>query len=396
MLRHSITLLVLASLATAGHAAEGVKPRQADPAYLATIVDDEPNPLPRHRAPWERAVEPWEIRGATAPPEGYVRAQAEYEYNQGIFIRWGSFNALHTSMVVPITTAEKPAKVWIVVSGQTQENSARSVLQGGGANLDYVEFIQRPSDSVWIRDYGPRFIENDGELAISDHTYNRNRPNDNLVPSAVASLWDVSLFDTGLRHGGGNFHLFRNRDAFMTSLIFDSVEGNPALTEQDVIDRYADHQGLNLTITDPLPKSYDSTQHIDMWMLPVGDDKVIIGEYAASEGGGVPRAVTEATAADMAARGYTVFRTPGWRASNAHHTYTNSVIVNKTVLVCQFAGYPTQNAQAVSVFEEAMPYHDIVPIDCSDIIGLSGAIHCIVMHVPHPVLFRDTFDGHSY
>src|SRR5690606_23189118 len=118
--------------------------------------------------------------------------------------------------------------------------------------------------------------------------------------------------------------------------------------------------------------------------------------YDAAQGGGVPRQVTEATASLMASRGYTVFRTPGWRTGNTHFTYTNSVIVNQTVLVCQFNGYPTQNAQALAVFEEAMPYHDIVPIDCSDIIGSAGAIHCIVMHVPYPVLFRDTFDGHSY
>src|SRR5690606_31997600 len=152
--------------------------------------------------------------------------------------------------------AEKPAKVWIVVSGQTQENSARSTLQGGGANLDYVEFIQRPSDSVWIRDYGPRFIDNNGELAISDHTYNRDRPNDNLVPSAVSTLWGVQLFDIGLTHGGGNFHLFRNRDAFMTQLI---VNENSGISSAQVIQRYQDHQGLNLTITAPFPASYDST-----------------------------------------------------------------------------------------------------------------------------------------
>lgn len=130
-------------------------------------------------------------------------------------------------------------------------------------------------------------------------------------------------------------------------------------------------------------------------MLPLGDDKVLIGEYAANQGGGVPRQVTEATAAMMADRGYTVYRTPGWRANFAHFTYTNAVIVNQTVLVCQFDGYPSQNAQAVSVFEAAMPYHDIVPIDCSGIIGNAGAIHCIVMHVPETVLFRDTFDGWS-
>lgn len=405
--RHTALVLsvlsVLSALAVSvdADASERVKPRQADPAYLATIVDDNPNPLPRGLTAWERSVLEYNISGATAPPTGYVRAQSEYEFNRGIFIRWGSFNSILTSMVVPLTTASKPTMVWIAVTGITQENSARATLQGAGADLDYVEFIYQSCSgtncSVWMRDYGPRFIENNGSLAISDHTYNRpSRTQDNAFPSLVASEWDVPLFDTGLLHGGGNFHLFRNREAFMTSLIFDPEEGNPSLSTQDVLDRYADHQGLDLTITQPFPKTFDSTQHIDMWMLPLGDDKVLIGEYTAAQGGGVPRAVTEGVAADMATRGYTVFRTPGWRANSTHFTYTNSVIVNETVLVCQFDGYPAQNAQAVSVFEEAMPYHDVVPVNCSGIIGSSGAIHCIVKHVPEVVLFRDTFDGHSY
>lgn len=385
-----LTALAAATLLSFSAAAESRKPpRQADPAYLATIVDDEPNPLPRGLASWERPVIALP-RGGSLPPEGEVRAPAEYEYNRGLFIRWGAYNALHASMVVPLTTAATPATVFITVSGISQENSARGVLQNAGADLDHVEFIHANTDSVWIRDYGPRFIEQDGALAISDHEYNRPRPNDDVFPNVVAADWDVPLYDIGLRHGGGNFHLFRNRDAFMTRLI---VNENPGVSAADVIERYQQHQGLNLTLTDPFPASYDSTQHIDMWMLPLGDDKVLIGEYDAAQGGGVPRQVTEATAALMADRGYTVYRTPGWRSSGAHHTYTNAVILNQTVLVCQFDGFATQNAQAVSVFEEAMPFHDIVPIDCSDIIWQSGAIHCIVKHVPEPVLFRDTFDG---
>lgn len=364
-------------------------PRQADPDYLATIVDDEPHPLPRGLAPWERRVIPDFTRGGSAPPTGNVRAQAEYEPSQGIFIRWGQFNALHTAMVVPLTTASSPATVWVAVSGISQENSARSVLQSGGADMDHVEFVHANTDSVWMRDYGPRFIDNNGELAISDHQYNRPRPNDDLFPSRVSSEWTVPLFDLGLVHGGGNFHLFGNREAFMTRLI---VNENPGLTEADIIERYQAHQGLDLTITDAFPASFDSTQHIDMWMLPLGPKKVLIGEYEANQGGGVPRQVTEATAAAMAARGYKVQRTPGWRSSGAHHTYTNSVIVNRTVLVCQFNGFSAQNAQAISAYQAALPTHDIVPINCSDIVGLSGAIHCIVMHVPEVVLFRDTFD----
>lgn len=254
-------------------------PRQADLAFLATIVDDEPNPLPRGLAPWEKPVVALAPRGGSAPPEGEVRAQAEYEYNRGIFIRWGAYNSLHASMVVPLTTASPPATVWIAVSGMTQENAARSVLQGAGADLDHVEFVHANTDSVWIRDYGPRFIDDDGLPAISDHPYNRPRPNDDLFPGVVASNWSVPLFDLGLLHGGGNFHLFRNRDAFMTRLI---VNENPGVTADEIIERYQQHQGLNLTLTDPFPASYDSTQHIDMWMLPLGDDKVLIGEYAAN------------------------------------------------------------------------------------------------------------------
>lgn len=40
------------------------------------------------------------------------------------------------------------------------------------------------SDSYWTRDYGPFWVYTDGGLAISDHTYNRPRPNDNNVRPA--------------------------------------------------------------------------------------------------------------------------------------------------------------------------------------------------------------------
>ncbi|MEO8010988.1 MAG: agmatine deiminase family protein, partial [Dokdonella sp.] len=276
-------------------------PRLVDPAYLATIRDDDTNPLPRGLAPHEiNLPKPWLSRVPRVPPVGPVRAQAEYEATHGILIRWGSYNALHTSMVVPLTTASPPATVWIVVSGNVQQDSARSVLSGGGADMAHVRFVIAATDSVWIRDYGPRFIDDWGVRAISDHTYNRPRPNDNNFPAVFAALLGETKYDLPLEHGGGNFHLFRGRDAYMTRLIANE---NPSLTEQQIKDAYLEYQGLDLTLTDPLPASYDSTQHIDMWMLPLGDDKVLIGDYAAGEGAGVPKSVTDATAALMQSRG---------------------------------------------------------------------------------------------
>ena len=44
----------------------------------------------------------------------------------------------------------------------------------------------------------------------------------------------------------------------MTELI---VNENPGLSGAEIEQRYLDYQGLDLTVTDPFPTSYDSTQH---------------------------------------------------------------------------------------------------------------------------------------
>ncbi len=396
-MKTSAACCLLLIVASAGAVAA---PRTVDPAYLATLRDDNANMLPRNLAPHEIHLPRLALPDAPrVAPIGPVRAQAEYESNHGILIRWGGYDALQTSMVVPLTTATPPATVWVVVSGSAQQASASATLSGSAANMAHVRFITATTDSVWIRDYGPRFIDDWGKRAVSDHTYNRPRPNDNNFPSVFAGQIGETVYNLPLEHGGGNFHLFRGRDAYMTRLIADE---NPSLTEQQIKDAYLEYQGLDLTLTDPLPACFDSTQHIDMWMLPLTDDKVLIGEYAATDGCrnqgstiGVPKAVTDATAELMASRGYTVYRTPAWGSNlttqRAHYTYTNSVIVNQTVLVCQFNGEATRNAQALSTFQTALPDHDIVPVNCSSIITQAGAIHCIVMHVPD-LLFRAPLD----
>lgn len=385
-----LVLTMMAGLFAAA-AANAATPRTVPPEVLALIRDDDPYPLPRGLSAEERAV--WTLpdtsRIPRAPPPGRVRAQAEYEANSGILVRWGTQNALLTQMTVAITTGDPDARVYIVTTGTSQQNSAAATLSGAGADLSRVSFVSQTCGSgcsVWMRDYGPRFIEDNGRRSAVDHVYNRPRPVDDAFPAVWASYSGEAKYDLPLTHGGGNFHLFRNRDAFMTRLI---VNENPGRTEQQIKDYYRDYQGLNLTLTDPFPASYDSTQHIDMWMLPLADGKVLISQHASTDG--VPYTVTEDTAALLAGRGYTVYRTPAWRSGGAHFTYANAVLLNNVALVCQFNGYATQNAAALATFRAALLERSVVGVDCSGIISLSGAIHCIVMHVPD-LLFRDDLE----
>ena len=364
--------------------------RQVPDEVLAAIVDDEPT-LPRGFTPAERALwQPPDLsRLPLVPPPREVWTPAEYDRNSGLLIRWGQQNSVLTEMVVAITTGDPGIEVFIVVSGSSQQSSASSTLSGAGADLSRVSFVQASSNSVWMRDYGPRFIDHAGLRAIVDHDYNRPRPLDNAIPGVFAQRLGERKYDLPLSHGGGNFHLFDDGSAYMTSLIVDE---NPGTSAQQVRDLYLAYQGLELTITDPLPASFDSTQHIDMWMLPADDGRVIVNEYPDSGGiYTVPRQVTEDTAALLASRGKQVLRIGGWRASNTHYTYANSVVLNRLVLICRFNGYPDQNANAIAVYQQAFPSRQIVSIDCSTLITFSGAIHCIVMHAP-AVLLREGFE----
>ncbi len=316
--------------------------------------------------------------GRSGPPSGAVYCPAEYEPMEGLLIAWESYSSLLTDLTVGITTGDPQAMVWVVVDSYSEQSSASSTLASAGADMDQVGFIVRTTDTVWIRDYGPRYIFEDGVRTIIDHMYNRPRPNDNLFNDYLSVLWDEPQYDIPLVHGGGNFHLFATGDAFMSDLILDE---NPGLTEQDVQDLFRDYQNLDLTIYPRFPSYFDSTGHIDMWMFPVRDDEIIIGQYASSSG--QPYTITENAVVDLVSRGYTVYRTPGWNAGGTHYTYTNAVVLNNLVFVSRFGTpYTSQDAQALAVFQEAFPDHTVTQLYSGDIIHAAGAMHCIVMHVP--------------
>jgi agmatine deiminase len=341
-----VLILVLAATLSATAAEPVIVPDH----ILDAIVDQETNPLPRYATAEELAMPPLELpKAMLAPPAGDVDCPSEYSHNEGLLIRWGSFNDVLTAMTVPITTGDPDGIVYILVWSASLQASATATLTGAGADMTQVEFIIVDTNSVWIRDYGPRFMSEDDQRAIIDHTYNRNRPLDNQIPDYIAALWGEPSYDIGLTHGGGNFHLFDDDEAFISELI---VNENPGLTPTEIEQRYLDYQGLDLTITDPLPSWFDSTQHIDMWMLPVADREVIIGEYA---GGTAANTVTETWVTELTNRGYTIHRTPGWSAGGTHYTYTNAVVFNDIVFISEFSGYTTENAQAVAIFQAAFP-----------------------------------------
>ncbi|MFA5783729.1 MAG: agmatine deiminase family protein, partial [Phycisphaerae bacterium] len=324
--------------------------------------------------------------GATDPPSGATWTPGEFDPLAGILVRWTTGTRYDTALRGLVAQASQATTVWCFVESSYEQSTATTAFNNAGANMSNVQFITKDLDRIWIRDYGPRyFYENNGH-AVMDHTYNRPYANDNGLPEWLANYWSDPYYDFALTHGGGNFHAFSNGEAFMSTLILDE---NPGYSEQDIKDIMRDYFNVDLTIFPRLPLTVDGTGHIDMWFLPVGPDKVIISQFSTNNNG--EQTITNNAAAEMAARGYTVYRVPAWIATVdgyvTNYTYTNSVIVNgtsKRVIIPSYSGYTTNNNTAKAVFESAMPDYTVVQVDCSAIIPLAGAVHCIMKHVYAP------------
>ncbi len=322
---------------------------------------------------------------AVSVPVGPVHCVAEYEPMSAIIFAWegdSSQQAIQKAMIEQITTVGN-ADAWISVDTTTEQSSVQSIFASSSANTARIKYVVRTTDSIWIRDYGPRYIYEGDVRAIVDHTYNRPRPNDNAFNAFYGGTTRrQKVYGLPLVHGGGNYHLDANDNGHATRLINNE---NPSLSEAQIKQHWQTYQNLDTTLYTPFPTAVDSTQHIDMWMQIIADDKIIISDWPAQPGT-TQDVICDNAAAAFASAGWTVYRTPARTVSGTHYTYTNVVMCNDLVLVPTYtnstisgAGY---NAQALNTYGAALPGKTIVGVNCQGIVSLAGVMHCIVMHIP--------------
>jgi agmatine deiminase len=324
------------------------------------------------------------LAGGTPPPTGPVRCASEYEAMSGIVVAWEGSSSLQTilAMMGGQITTNGDADYYVVLDSSSEESSASAKLASYGTDLSRVHFVIRSTDSIWLRDYGPRYIFEGECRAIIDHTYNRPRPQDNAFNIGMAAYMNHACYEVPLVHGGGNYHCNSTGEGHATELILNE---NSSLSQTQIVEHWRDYQNIETTIEDAFPTSIDSTQHIDMWMQIVDEATIIISDWP-TQSGTTQDQICDAAASAFLARGWEVFRTPAVHSGGTHYTYTNMVICNDVVLLPLYtsssvSGYNTPALEAV---RSAMPDHQVVQINCQAIVGYAGVMHCICMHVPRP------------
>lgn len=391
-MRWSLVLLTTCSLVLVSLPAEA---QTADAPEVWTPGPD--SPLPRWReggsppddphqklVPYAVQLSQWQD---TQPTSGLIESPPEYSPCDGVIFRFGAgWNSVVTECVAKLTgDPATDEKAYVVVTSAAQQATAVTQFTNAGADLARVEFSIIGSDSIWLRDYGPHFIWQNGAQAIADSHYYPQRPKDNFIPTMLAEeTFGESAYPMGLYYSGGNFQPGPNRSGYVTSLIH---QDNPGHSVSELETLYNSYQGIDtLHILPRLPSSVDGTGHIDMWMYIVDEDDVIISEFLPGSNATAIQ-VTNNAVPYMESLGFTVTRVPAWNVGNTHYTYANAFRVNDRIFIPSYVSgngsYGGSDSRSVDAYQAAAgPGVEIIPIDCYSIIPASGAIHCIVMQKP--------------
>ena len=305
----------------------------------------------------------------TDPPAGEPRFVGEFEPMQGVMIRYPL--GIPTSLVVDLSNN---CMVYCIVSSSYQ-SSAQSSFQSAGVNMSNVTFVNAPSDSYWVRDYGPWYIFEDRNPAIVDNRYNRPRPNDDNMSQVFANFWNIPLYGMNLQHTGGNMMEDGRGHGVSDELVFNENGNN----ETNVRNKMRDYLGIDPYHVTIDPQG-DYIAHVDCWGKYLAPDKILIAQLPASNSHAADYdAVANYFATTNCCWGYPyqVYRVqePG---GYTLAPYTNSLILNHSVYV-PMGDNASYNQGAIAVYQEAMPGYNIVPVynnDWSISWENTDALHC--------------------
>ena len=391
--------------------------------------------LPIGLAPHEQALIPAYrasraslAKGISTPPDFPVRTMAEWEEVQALVLTWRSYPVI-LKQIVAQAKSECMVHIFCTASGENSVASVTNYLLANNAggpplpDLDNVTMHVAATNSIWIRDYGPEVIYRNevDSLYLLDWIYNRPRPADDALSDVIGGILDIPVYSTtqapnDLVHTGGNFMADGFGTAFSSNLVL--VENGPggqynqtAKTPEQVNEVMHQFMGIDrYVLMNELP--YDNISHIDMHMKLIDEETLLVGEFPI----GVSDGPTLEANLDFVTSTYnSVFDTPyelvripmvpstagNYPPNASYRTYANAIFINKLVLV------PTYREQydttGLRIWREALPGYRVVGIDCdnsnANIIGASGAIHCITktVGVDDPLLIRhqrlrDTYD----
>ncbi|RJP80054.1 MAG: T9SS C-terminal target domain-containing protein [Candidatus Zixiibacteriota bacterium] len=333
--------------------------------------------------PGKAGAPPYSVDRLTPPPAGPVTLDAEYDSCEGVLVRY-PFGFGANIFADMVDAMQDVAVVYIVTSSQTNKANCLNYLAAHGVPDENLEFIIAPTNSVWIRDYGPWFVRQaDSTLGIIDMPYAWAPfwTNDDHFPEFLEPFWGMDYYGPNIWHDGGNMMTDGHGTMMMSTYVNDE---NPGLTHAQICQIYQDYFDQD-TCYIFQKISIDLTGHIDLWAKIMNDTTILVAQM---QPGDPNYQLIENHAARMATiptvygTPFRIVRCPMPPVAGYYKSYLNSTLLNHRAIVPIYN--LTMDAAALDSYRVALgPEWDVVGVDCNGIAFAGGAIHCTTIGMPH-------------
>ena len=372
---------------------------------------------------------PLPLDALTSPPPGgfeNIRTPDEWEPTQAVLIHcmWYLSPMPQPYFDLIPALAQSNIHVIIAVKQEFQVQGLKTWLTDQGISWrvwpepdegQSVVFVYANPLTVmwkWTRDWGAQTIYygTQKQAGQVDWRYYHPEGGDDDVPVTIAAT--LGLSDHLYRHPdlfaeGGNT-LF---DGFGTMITDASLfENNIDLSRDDIINALKSYCGVTrlIDLPTPFPAGYEFTPYMDMYMKFLDEETILYGIPPEFDGAGqnpwdptIRQAIFDNIMTiknnykSVYGRPYRFIKMsfPSSIAP-AFFTYTNSLIVNNTVIMPKFEGqYELYDQNARQIISSAMPGYNVVQAYCPpSLIDAGGAIHCLthdinkdeVVRIAHP------------
>ncbi len=310
---------------------------------------------------------------ADPPPASPIRGCAEWEPMTGVLVRFplGLPYALLRDMDDQVT-------LHVIVTNSLLA-TAQANLAANGVDMDRVEFLVEPNNSIWVRDYGPWFVfDGAGRLVIVDHVYNRpSRPADDLIPVRFGAQQGIPVVRHDMWHTGGNYMTDGEHIASSTDLVYTEAAYANGMTPAEVDQLMADYYGIAVyAVVEDIEAG--GIHHIDTWGKFLDEETVLVKEVWPSHhtyDDLEQRATLLASLDSSTGRPYRVMRVYCHDiGSGRPASYTNSLILNDQIYVPTF-GSPAEDAAALMAYQSAAPGYGVRGYDHTGWLT-DDALHC--------------------
>ncbi len=333
----------------------------------------------------------------TSSNEG-KRVPAEWEPQEAVWLQWpGRYERVFQPAFAQMSAIiSRYQKLNILYDSSADESRARQAISAVGGDPDHanIEYHQLPNDSAWMRDNGPLYLFEDGELRIQNWgfdawggAFGKDIPyaQDNRVPALIGERLDLAVEVVDIVHERGNLEFNGVDSVLLNWSTLGDPERNPGYTREQAQRDLKHYFGVSrVVMVEGVPEGDLTRGHIDGFARFIDADTVVVSQCTSGSrcrsGDNATGSIYDNAAATIAAAGFKVVRDPilgqvRYRDQVFDTNYLNWLVGNGFVIAVGFGDELTDTAARKRI-EGYFPGRDVHIIEMLASWYDGGGVHC--------------------